>query len=122
MQRIGGTALIVTGLLAAAAPAMAAGFSNYVDLQLVLAVDVSRSMDYNEQRVQRDGYVAAFKSPEVQKAIASGPYGRIAITYVEWSSAFYQRVLVPWQVIASNSFDHYREHMSPVSAWLALQG
>src|ERR1051326_7392381 len=74
--------LIGCGLfLAAATPAAAApvtpGGNNpaVVDLQLVLAVDVSRSMDFNEQRIQRDGYVAAFKSPEVQKAISSGPYG-----------------------------------------------
>src|SRR5215475_5478389 len=50
-----------------------------VDLELVLAVDVSLSMDLDEQRLQRDGYVAAFRDPEVQKAIASGPSGRIAV-------------------------------------------
>jgi hypothetical protein len=83
-------------------PSPAAAPQNVVDLQLVLAVDVSRSMDYNEQRVQRDGYVAAFKSAEVQKAISSGPYGRIAVTYIEWSGVFYQRVLVPWRVIGND--------------------
>jgi len=87
---------------AAAAPVTPGGNPPVVDLQLVLAVDVSRSMDFNEQRIQRDGYVAAFKSPEVQKAISSGPYGRIAITYVEWSGAFFQRVLVPWHILSSD--------------------
>ena len=67
--------------------------AEHVDLQLVLAVDISRSMDYNEQRVQREGYAAAFRSSEIHKAIASGPSGRIAVTYMEWSSAFYQRIV-----------------------------
>jgi hypothetical protein len=74
-------------------------FDRYVDLKLVLAVDVSGSMDGNEQRIQRQGYVQAFRSPEVIDAISSGPYGRIAVTYVEWSSAFYQVIVVPWRVI-----------------------
>jgi hypothetical protein len=102
-------ALAAFGVLIAAAapgPGLAAGTTSgssaVVDLQLVLAVDVSRSMDFNEQRIQRDGYVTAFKSPEVQQAIASGPYGRIAVTYIEWSGAFFQRVLVPWHVIGSD--------------------
>jgi hypothetical protein len=82
-------------------PAPAAPPGKYVDLQLVLAVDVSRSMDYNEQRIQRDGYVAAFKSNEVIQAILSGGYGRIAVTYVEWSGAFYQQTLVPWHIVGT---------------------
>jgi Protein of unknown function (DUF1194) len=93
--------LISLGALASGS-AGAAVADNVVDLQLVLAVDVSRSMDSNEQRIQRDGYVDAFKSPEVQQAINSGPYGRIAVTYIEWSSSTFQRVLVPWRIIASN--------------------
>jgi hypothetical protein len=76
-------------------------FDRHVDLQLVLAVDISGSMDYSEQVVQRDGYVAAFRDPEVIKAITSGPYGRIAITYVRWAGAFVQETAVPWRVIAS---------------------
>jgi hypothetical protein len=82
-----------------ALPATGAGFENYVDLQLVLAVDVSGSMDFNEQRVQRQGYVDAFRHSDIAKAIRSGPYGRIAVTYVEWSSAFYQVIVLPWRVI-----------------------
>jgi hypothetical protein len=99
-----GSCLIAGGLVSAIAAQAASGSGGQavVDLQLVLAVDVSRSMDFNEQRIQRDGYVSAFKSPEVQKAISSGPYGRIAVTYIEWSGAFFQRVLVPWRVISSD--------------------
>jgi Protein of unknown function (DUF1194) len=73
---------------------------NAVDLELVLAVDVSGSMDPTEQRVQRNGYVQAFRSPDVLKAITSGPYGRIAVTYVEWSSAYFQQVVLPWHIIS----------------------
>ena len=95
----------------AAVAALVAGFaiggpsvraaSEYVDLELILAVDVSRSMDYDEQKVQRDGYVKALRSPEIMQAIRSGPFGRIAITYMEWSSSYYQQTLVPWTIVAT---------------------
>lgn len=70
-----------------------------VDLQLVLAVDISRSMDRDEQRLQRAGYVAALRDPEVIRAIESGPLGRIALTYVEWAGHGLQTVLVPWTLV-----------------------
>lgn len=73
----------------------------YVDLELVLAVDVSLSMDQDEQRLQRDGYVAAFRDPQITKAIQSGPNGRIAVTYVEWAGAGIQETVIPWRVISS---------------------
>jgi hypothetical protein len=79
----------------------AAAAQQQVDLQLVLAVDVSGSMDYGEQRIQRDGYIAAFRHRDVLQAITSGPYGRIAVTYVQWAGAFYQDVIVPWTIIGS---------------------
>ncbi|MBX9589586.1 MAG: DUF1194 domain-containing protein [Hyphomonadaceae bacterium] len=70
-----------------------------VDLELVLAVDVSLSMDIDEQRLQRDGYVAAFRDAEIHRAIGSGGYGRIAVTYVEWAGPFSQSVVIPWTII-----------------------
>ncbi len=70
-----------------------------VDLHLVLAVDVSWSMDPDEQRLQRDGYVDAFRDPAVVKAIQSGPAGRIAVTYFEWAGAEIQFLVVPWTII-----------------------
>ncbi len=73
--------------------------SNEVDLELVLAVDISRSMDYDEQIIQRQGYADAFRHPEVLNAIAGGVLGRIAVTYVEWSSPMLQRVVVPWMIV-----------------------
>ena len=65
-----------------------------VDLELVLAVDVSGSMDRDEQALQRRGYVEAFPHPEVAAAVRSGPYGRIAVTYVEWAGPSSQAVTV----------------------------
>ncbi|WP_052600474.1 DUF1194 domain-containing protein [Microvirga lotononidis] len=70
-----------------------------VDLALVLAVDISQSMETDEQDLQRQGYVEALRSPEVQQAIRQGLLGRIAVTYVEWSGTEEQQVLVPWTVI-----------------------
>ena len=70
-----------------------------VDLELILAVDVSDSIDDREARLQREGYVAALTDPEVQMAIASGPYRRIAMAYVEWAQTAHQRVIVDWTVI-----------------------
>ena len=71
-----------------------------VDLELILAVDVSRSMDVDEQRLQRDGYVKAFRHPEVIRAITEGQHGRIAVTYVEWAGTEFHSVLAPWAIIA----------------------
>jgi hypothetical protein len=70
-----------------------------IDVELVLAVDVSRSMDAAELQLQRDGYVAALRHPDVIAAIESGFYGRIAVTYVEWAGASEQTIVMPWRVI-----------------------
>jgi hypothetical protein len=77
-----------------------------VDLELVLAVDVSLSMDLDEQRLQRDGYITAFRDAEVHKAITSGPYGRIAVIYMEWAGPNVQNVVVPWTVIDGPAAAH----------------
>ncbi len=86
---VGSPALLVPAALAQAP----------VDLELVIAVDVSLSMDADEQRVQRDGYVAAFRDREIHKAITSGAYGRIAVVYVEWAGPPSQAIVVPWTII-----------------------
>lgn len=70
-----------------------------VDLALVLAVDVSRSMDPDEQELQRQGFVDAFRSPQVHDAIRGGMLGRISVTYLEWSGQSDQKILVPWTVL-----------------------
>jgi hypothetical protein len=91
-------ALVLTGLFAAQ-PSRAQ--DTEVDLELVLAVDISRSMDYDEQFIQRRGYADAFRHPEVLDAIRTGVLGRIAVMYVEWSGPMLQRVIVPWTLIDS---------------------
>jgi Protein of unknown function (DUF1194) len=70
-----------------------------VDLELVLAVDISYSMDPEEQALQREGYITALTSPEFLTALREGQHGRIVATYVEWAGTVEQRVIVPWQVI-----------------------
>lgn len=71
-----------------------------VDLELVIAVDVSYSMDVEEQQVQRHGYVAAFRSPEMVKALRGGALGKVAVTYIEWGGSAVQ--VVPWTLIDSS--------------------
>lgn len=70
-----------------------------IDLALILAVDVSSSMEAEEQGLQRAGFVEAFRSSLVHEAIRNGAIGQIAVTYVEWSGAQDQTILVPWTVI-----------------------
>ncbi len=74
-----------------------------VDVELVLAVDVSWSMDHGEQEIQREGYAAAFRSEAVQRAIMEGGYGRVAVTYIEWAGIFSQSIVVPWTLIDSKA-------------------
>jgi hypothetical protein len=70
-----------------------------VDVELVLAVDVSYSMDPDEQRLQREGYVQALTSKEFLQALHEGANGKIAITYVEWAGSSDQKILMPWRLI-----------------------
>lgn len=72
-----------------------------VDVELVLAVDISYSVDEEEARRQREGYVAALASDDVINMIQGGPLGRIAVTYVEWADSGFQRAAADWTVIAS---------------------
>ncbi len=72
-----------------------------VDVELVLAVDVSLSMSHEELAIERDGYVAALRHDSVINAILDGANGRIAITYFEWAGDTTQIVVVPWTIIAS---------------------
>src|SRR5829696_4059191 len=87
--------LAVVSALGAAGPSQAQNETE-VDLALVLAVDVSRSMDDDEQRLQRDGFVEAFRSAVVHDAIHRGVLGRIAVVYMEWSGPTEQKVVLPW--------------------------
>lgn len=73
-----------------------------VDVELFLAVDVSRSMSPFELEIQRRGYAAALGSDEVKDAIGGGMIGRIALTYVEWAGQGSQTVIIPWTLIDTN--------------------
>jgi hypothetical protein len=72
-----------------------------VDLALVLAVDVSRSIDEEEARLQREGYREAMAHPQVVAAIIGGPAACIAVAYVEWAGIQYQRLVIPWTRLSS---------------------
>ncbi len=90
---------LALALIAPSADVLARNGATEVDVELVIAVDVSYSMDLTEQVLQREGYMKAFVSPEVLKAVRQGAVGKIAVTYFEWASNTYQRVIVPWHVI-----------------------
>lgn len=70
-----------------------------VDVELVLAVDVSYSMDLDELALQREGYAQAIVSREFMNALKQGMHGKVAVTYFEWAGANDQKVIVPWRVI-----------------------
>jgi hypothetical protein len=70
-----------------------------VDVELVLAVDVSYSMDADEQALQREGYITGLTSREFLSALKSGINGRIALTYFEWAGPYDQKIIVPWRLI-----------------------
>src|ERR1700678_2526010 len=70
-----------------------------VDAELVIAVDVSNSMDPEEQALQREGYILGLTSREFLQALRNGNYGRIAVTYFEWAGMYDQKIVLPWRVI-----------------------
>lgn len=92
--------LIAAAGAAAIAPGRARA-ADPVDVALVLAVDVSRSIDEDEARLQREGYRSAVTDPVVVEAIRGGMVGAIAIAYVEWAGIEYQRTVLPWMRIAT---------------------
>src|SRR5207244_4490279 len=61
-----------------------------VDIELVIAVDVSNSMDPEEQALQREGYIEGLTSREFLSAVRSGAHGKIALIYVEWAGLYDQ--------------------------------
>ncbi|AOO84209.1 DUF1194 domain-containing protein [Bosea vaviloviae] len=70
-----------------------------VDVALVLALDVSYSMDIDELALQRNGYIEAFRSKELHNAIAKGAIGKIAVTYFEWAGGDFQHIVKSWTII-----------------------
>ena len=70
-----------------------------VDVELVIAVDVSYSMDMDELAIQREGYAQAIISKEFLQALKTGPNGKISVTYFEWAASSDQKIIIPWRVI-----------------------
>jgi hypothetical protein len=89
----------ILGVLALFAAVTGARAQEQVDLLLVLASDVSRSVDTRKLELQRQGYAAALANPRVIEAIRSGPHGRIAICFVEWSGATSQKLVIDWTIV-----------------------
>jgi hypothetical protein len=81
------------------APSIAPAATVLVDLELALAIDISRSVDEEEANLQRAGYIAAFRHPSIIDAIRHGPYGRIAVTYFEWGGQETIRDVTGWTLI-----------------------
>lgn len=98
---IAATALTLAASAAPTVPKLADTRSGAapVDVELVIAVDISYSMDPDEQALQREGYVLALTSKEFLQALRQGANGKIAITYVEWAGQFDQKILMPWRLI-----------------------
>tara|TARA_R110002020_G_scaffold50818_5_gene143870 strand:+ start:2782 stop:3618 length:837 start_codon:yes stop_codon:yes gene_type:complete len=95
------TALLSAACLLAALPGARA--QEPVDVALVLAVDVSRSMSQRELTIQREGYAAALNHPDVVRAIAQGAYGRIAITMFEWAGDGSIREVFDWTLVETGA-------------------
>ena len=92
-------ALLASLVLAPLAPAQARNGPAEVDVELVFAVDISYSMDTEEQKLQREGYVQALRSEQFLNALKSGATGRIAVAYMQWASEYDQDTLADWTLI-----------------------
>ncbi len=92
-------AAVLIGVAFSAGSLLPAAAQERVDVELVIAVDVSDSMGHSELLQQRAGYVAAFRAPQVISAIREGKHRRVAVTYVEWARDDLKRVIVPWTII-----------------------
>jgi hypothetical protein len=93
-----GLSILAAGMLAGSS-AGAALSGDHVDIALVINTDVSYSVDENEARFQREGAIAAFRNPDVIKAIQAGPLGRIAVTYLDFSSYSMNKIIAPWHIV-----------------------
>ena len=94
-------ALSLLACLACAPASAQAAPTSAVDVELVLAVDISQSMDEREFALQRAGYVEALRHPDFIKAVRSGSTGRVALAYFEWASVVRDDGVIAWQVIDS---------------------
>jgi hypothetical protein len=116
-MRKSGTSVVV--FLAAFCVAMSVhpAAAETVELELVLAVDVSASMNPAEAEMQRQGYISALTDPDFLRAVRSGADGKIAIAYLEWAGAGQQRLSVPWSIIdGEESARAFAARIPPIAA------
>jgi len=117
-----GAALLGAGLAAAVAAE-----PESVDLELVLAVDVSGSIDQEEAALQRRGYVAALQDERVVNAIKTGFHGRIGVTYFEWAGIHHRRTVADWTTIGDTASarafaDWIAAQSISAGAWTSISG
>lgn len=127
-KRIALMVLVILVGLARVPLAQDAGAPNLaVDLELVLAVDVSGSIDGEESKLQRDGFAAAITNDHIMRAVQSGPLGRVAVMYLEWSGLDRHRVVADWTIIDTDrdaaafaekisEANHFRGHWTSISS------
>ena len=103
IMAVGAGALLALGAMAAPRSALPLADNSPtavpVDVELALAVDVSYSMDPEEQALQREGYIAGITSRDFMQALRSGQHGKVAVTYFEWAGPYDQKIVVPWRLI-----------------------
>lgn len=119
--------LLTSGAALAAAPRLARAEAEPVDVLLVLAVDVSRSVDEEEARLQREGYREALSDARVVEAIGRGMIGAVGIAYVEWAGIEYQRLVLPWTRVATQrDADRWAEALAEAPrsslSWTSISG
>src|SRR5215475_6874577 len=93
--------LVVAGL--GQLPRQAVADDEQVDLLLVLAADISRSVDERKFRLQREGYASAIVDPRVVRAMTGGPAGRIALCFLEWASDGEQVIIIDWTSVGNET-------------------
>lgn len=119
--------VLAAGVLAASVVLRPAHARETVDLELVLAVDVSGSIDEEEAILQRKGYIDALNHPQVLAAIKAGYHGRIAVIYIEWAGDHYQKLVADWTVIgdaagARKFTDAVAKVPVTVELWTSISG
>ena len=103
MRKIGLYRRLIVSAMLALCSCLPAKAEEPVDVALVLAVDVSRSMSFDELLIQRQGYAAAISSPEVLRAIGQGLHGRIGVTFFEWAGNHHFQKIIDWTVIETEA-------------------
>jgi hypothetical protein len=112
--------ILATSLLGSSAAGVPG--AQQVDVALVIATDVSYSVDENEAQFQREGAIAAFRSADVVKAIQSGSLGRIAVTYIDFSSYQSNKILVDWRIVHDKtSADAFADALAAKPRTLGVQ-